>query len=78
LKLFESIELIKSYFNNEPIEDYKLEELNIKYEACSFQIHNITLKRHLIKKAILSYFGLKIKMIKTDLIHIQKHQKNSS
>lgn len=48
--MFDSIELIKNYFNDEPIEDYKLEELNIKYEACSFQIQNITYRSRRAKK----------------------------
>ncbi|MGO2093217.1 MAG: MepB family protein [Mammaliicoccus sciuri] len=48
--MFDSIELIKNYFNDEPIEDYKFEELNIKYEACSFQIQNITYRSRRAKK----------------------------
>ncbi|MEB7066039.1 MepB family protein [Mammaliicoccus sciuri] len=48
--MFESTELIKSYFNDEPIEDYKLEKLNIKYEACSFQIQDITYRSRRAKK----------------------------
>ncbi|WP_210142864.1 MULTISPECIES: MepB family protein [unclassified Mammaliicoccus] len=48
--MFESTELIKSYFNDEPIEYYKLEELNIKYEACSFQIQDITYRSRRAKK----------------------------